>query len=235
LTLCQLAAATSRDRFEAAARSVRDVLSQRWILTEQTYERQNAKRLYYVSMEFLIGRTLANNISNLLLEPLAQQLLEEKGIDRTELLEQEPDAGLGNGGWAGWPPALWNPPPHCSCPQWDTDFDTSTAYLSNPSAMGGSRKQPDNCFVCRPLGVARPDEKVEVPLNCSFELSSGSLRAIPGRPSTLVGIPYDRPVVGYGGSNITRFVSGPRTHQIISISKIQPRRFCGGPGAEHLC
>src|SRR5690348_8160011 len=59
-----LAAASARDRFEAAARSVRDVLSQRWVLTESTYERQNVKRLYYLSMEFLIGRSLANNVAN---------------------------------------------------------------------------------------------------------------------------------------------------------------------------
>src|SRR6476469_1033611 len=54
-----LDSATSRDRFEAVARSVRDILSQRWVLTEKTYDRQNAKRLYYLSMEFLIGRSLA--------------------------------------------------------------------------------------------------------------------------------------------------------------------------------
>src|SRR5271166_5003397 len=65
-----LAAATARDRFEALARSVRDVLSQRWLLTEKTYEQKNPKRLYYLSMEFLIGRSLANNITNLLLAPL---------------------------------------------------------------------------------------------------------------------------------------------------------------------
>ncbi len=62
-------AATPRDRFEAFARSVRDILSQRWVLTEKTYERQNPKRLYYLSMEFLIGRSLANNVTNLLLDP----------------------------------------------------------------------------------------------------------------------------------------------------------------------
>jgi len=68
-----LAAASPRDQFESAARSVRDVLSQRWILTENTYERQNAKRLYYLSMEFLIGRSLANNVTNLLLAPLTKE------------------------------------------------------------------------------------------------------------------------------------------------------------------
>src|SRR6516225_2094389 len=62
-----VASATPRDQFAAVARSVRDVLSQRWVATEKTYERQNAKRLYYLSMEFLIGRSLSNNVTNLLL------------------------------------------------------------------------------------------------------------------------------------------------------------------------
>src|SRR5258707_8559098 len=60
------ASAGPRDRFEAVARSVRDVLSQRWVLTDETYQRENPKRIYYLSMEFLIGRSLANNIINLL-------------------------------------------------------------------------------------------------------------------------------------------------------------------------
>ena len=91
-------AAGPRERFEAIARSVRDVLSQRWILTEDTYERKNPKRVYYLSMEFLIGRSLANNITNLLLDPLARQVVNQKNLDWLGLLEQEPDAGLGNGG-----------------------------------------------------------------------------------------------------------------------------------------
>jgi len=63
------AAAGPRERFEAVAHSVRDVLSQRWARTVQTYERKNPKRIYYLSMEFLIGRSRANNVMNLLLDP----------------------------------------------------------------------------------------------------------------------------------------------------------------------
>jgi starch phosphorylase len=62
-------AATPRDKFEAIARSIRDVLCKRWLKTEQTYQERNAKRIYYLSLEFLMGRALANNITNLMLDP----------------------------------------------------------------------------------------------------------------------------------------------------------------------
>src|SRR5271155_436989 len=91
-------AASARERFEAFSRSVRDILAQRWVQTKNTYERENAKRIYYLSMEFLIGRSLANNVTNLLLDPLVQQAVQVNHLDYLELIEQEPDAGLGNGG-----------------------------------------------------------------------------------------------------------------------------------------
>ena len=68
-----LAAVHNRERYEAFARSFRDVLSQRWVLTEKTYESQNPKRVYYLSMEFLLGRSSANNVTNLLLQPIVVQ------------------------------------------------------------------------------------------------------------------------------------------------------------------
>jgi starch phosphorylase len=85
----------ARERF---ARSIRDILAQRWVLTEKTYESENPKRIYYLSVEFLLGRSLANNVTNLLLDPLVTQAAKQKNVDFLSLLEQEPDAGLGNGG-----------------------------------------------------------------------------------------------------------------------------------------
>src|SRR4029453_11591099 len=68
-------AVTPREQVEAVAHSVRDILAQRWVLTEKTYDRENPKQIYYLSMEFLIGRSLANNVANLLLERLARKLI----------------------------------------------------------------------------------------------------------------------------------------------------------------
>src|SRR5262252_5982142 len=86
------AAATARDRYEAFARSARDVLSQRWVRTEQTYDRANPKRIYYLSMEFLIGRSLANNVTNLLLGPVVDDVARRTSLDWLGVLEEEPDA-----------------------------------------------------------------------------------------------------------------------------------------------
>src|SRR5688572_28104962 len=86
--------ATFRDKFEAVAHSIRDVLSQRWLKTEQTYRERNPKRVYYLSLEFLMGRALANNITNLMLDPFFGQFCKSHKLDPLEIIEQEPDAGL---------------------------------------------------------------------------------------------------------------------------------------------
>src|SRR4029450_10532767 len=83
-----VAAATPRVKFEAVARSVRDLLSPPWITTEQTSHARNAKRIYYLSLEFLMGRSLANNITNLLLDPNWSQLCKKHRIDPLEIIEQ---------------------------------------------------------------------------------------------------------------------------------------------------
>jgi starch phosphorylase len=79
-----------RKRFEAVARSVRDILSQRWLLPEKTYQRQNPKRVSYLSMEFLLGRCLANNITNLLLTALAKEAAGQREIDWRECSKESP-------------------------------------------------------------------------------------------------------------------------------------------------
>jgi starch phosphorylase len=196
-------AATPRDRFEAFARSVRDILAQRWVLTEKTYELKNPKRLYYLSMEFLIGRSLANNISNLLLVEAARDAIQHKHLDWIDLLEQEPDAALGNGGLGRLAACFIESAATLHLPAMGYGLRYDYGLFKQGIRDGWQYEQPDNWLRAQdPWEVMRRNEKVEVRLNCSFEISGGSLRAIPGRPSRLIGIPFDRPAVGYGGTTI---------------------------------
>ena len=198
-----LTAAGARERFEAVARSVRDVLSQRWIRTEETYERQNAKRIYYLSMEFLIGRSLANNVTNLLLDPAVRDLAARKHVDWLGLLEQEPDAGLGNGGLGRLAACFLDSMATLQLPAMGYGLRYEYGIFKQSMRNGWQQEEPDNWLRrADPWEVARPQETVEFPIGCGFELRGGSLRVVRDQPSTLIGVPYDRPVVGYGGKTV---------------------------------
>ena len=198
-----LKAAGLRERFEAIARSVRDVLSQRWLHTEETYEREDPKRIYYLSIEYLIGRSLANNITNLLLDPVTKQVVRRKDLDWLGILEQEPDAGLGNGGLGRLAACFLNSMATMQLPAMGYGLRYEYGMFRQSIRDGWQQEQPDN-WLRRPdpWEVARPNEQVEIKLNCSFELHDGMLQAVMGRPSVLIGLPFDRPVVGYGGKTI---------------------------------
>jgi len=198
-----VAAATPRDRFEAVARSIRDVLSQRWIKTEQTYQARNAKRVYYLSLEFLMGRSLANNITNLLLDPVWRELCRKHTLDPLEIFEQEPDAGLGNGGLGRLAACFLDSMATPGIPGMGSGLRYEYGIFRQTVRDGWQHEQPDH-WLARPdpWEVARADEAVEVRLACSFDIHAGALRIVQGRPTTLIGIPYDRPVVGYGGRTV---------------------------------
>src|SRR5579863_5701298 len=195
--------ASARERFEALAHSVRDILAQRWVLTKNTYERQNAKRIYYLSMEFLIGRSLANNITNLLLDPLLPDAAKEHGIDWLELIEEEPDAGLGNGGLGRLAACFLDSMATMQLPGTGYGLRYEYGMFKQSIEDGWQKENPDNWLrYGDPWEIARLHENVEIGLNVSFKLQAGNFQVIPDRPSSLIGIPFDRPVVGYGGKTI---------------------------------
>jgi len=191
-----------REQYEALAHSVRDVLSQRWVRTDQTYEREDPKRAYYLSMEFLTGRSLANNIVNLGLAPHLGMLGQYR-IDWLGMIEQEPDAGLGNGGLGRLAACFLDSMATMQLPAMGYGLRYEYGMFRQSIQDGWQREQPD-IWLRRPdpWEVARVDERVEIELSFSVEARGGTLEVVRGRPSTWFGIPFDRPVVGYGGKTI---------------------------------
>jgi starch phosphorylase len=196
-------AAGPRDQFEAVAGAIRDVLAQRWVKTEQKYDRANPKQVYYLSMEFLIGRSLANNIENLLLSPLAEVVEKEKGLRLSELLEQEPDAGLGNGGLGRLAACFIDSLATLQIPAIGYGLRYDYGIFRQDLRDGYQVEQPDH-WLARPdpWEVARPWQTVTVPLGSSFEVHGGQIAVHRGQPTALLGVPFDRPVVGYGGHTV---------------------------------
>src|SRR5580698_8123245 len=196
-------AASARERFEAFSRSVRDLMADRWVRTKSTYEEENAKRIYYLSMEFLIGRSLANNVTNLLLDPLVRQAVQDKSIDWLEMVEQERDAGLGNGGLGRLAACFLDSMATMQLPATGYGLRYEYGMFKQSIVNGWQKENADNWLrETDPWEIARPNEKVEVKLNCSIQVRGGQFEVIPDKPSTLIGIPFDRPVVGYGGKTI---------------------------------
>jgi starch phosphorylase len=198
-----LASATPRERFEAFALSVREVLAKRWVETASTYARENPKRVYYLSMEFLIGKSLANNVTNLLLDPDVHRAVKEINLDWLATLEQEPDAGLGNGGLGRLAACFLDSMATMQIPAMGYGLRYEYGMFKQVIRDGWQVEYPDNWLARHdPWEIRRVRDQVEIRLNCSFEVREGTLRAIAGKPSSLIGVPYDRPIVGYGGNTI---------------------------------
>jgi glycogen phosphorylase len=196
--------ASARQRFEGVARVLRDLLTQRWLLTEQTHEEAKAKRVYYLSMEFLLGRTLIHNIINLGVEQFVRDdLRSDPRQNWTEVIDTEPDAGLGNGGLGRLAACFMDSLASLAIPAMGYGLRYEYGIFRQGIQNGYQVEHPDHWLTHPdPWEVARPREIVHVPLACSFGLENGRLRAFPHAPTHLLGMPYDRPVVGYGGRTI---------------------------------
>ncbi len=196
-------AATLRQRYEAIASALRDLLSQRWLLTTRTYDRENPKQVYYLSMEFLLGRSLTNNLTNLLVEPIVQEIIQREGLDLLQLAQEEPDAGLGNGGLGRLAACFIDSLATMQIPAIGYGLRYHYGMFRQQIQNGYQIEQPDPWLRQHdPWEVGRPEEPVPVKFNASIRLENGTERVFSDQPMILLGTPFDRPVVGYGGNTI---------------------------------
>ncbi len=197
--------ATNRDRYYALALAVRDRLVERWIATQQTHHRQKVKRIYYLSLEFLMGRLLGNNVINLQMEDECQAAMAEVGLDWEALRDYEVDAGLGNGGLGRLAACFLDSMSTLELPAVGYGLRYDFGIFNQRIVNGYQVEQPDEWLkLGYPWEIAHPEFSFEVQFEGRVETRPGPTRQHWHWVDTrcVVGMPYDLPIVGYGSGTV---------------------------------
>jgi glycogen phosphorylase len=197
--------ATDRDRYYALALTVRDRLIDRWIATQQAHHKNNVKRIYYLSLEFLMGRLLGNNVINLQMEEVCRTAMSQEGLSWETLLEFEVDAGLGNGGLGRLAACFLESMATLNLPAIGYGLLYDFGIFKQRIVNGYQIEEADEWLkLGYPWGITHPEFSFEVQFEGRVETRSGPRELewhwLDAR--TVMGIPYDLPVVGYGGSTV---------------------------------
>ena len=192
--------ATPRDQYTAFANAVRDRIVERWINTQAEYHKQNTKRVYYLSLEFLIGRLLGNNVINLKADQLCQDALKDYGIDWNSLRDYESDAGLGNGGLGRLAACYLDSMSTLDLAGMGYGLRYDYGIFRQKIVNGNQVEEPDHWLKDGyPWEMARPEYAQIV--NFGGHVECATLRGrqywrwVPAE--TVEGLPYDLPIVGY--------------------------------------
>ncbi len=195
-----------RDLFLATAFSMRDRMTEKILQTEGRYRKAKAKRIYYLSLEFLIGRLLSNTLHNLGMFDTFQELLADARIDIEEVEEQENDPGLGNGGLGRLAACYLDSMASLHIPGFGYGIHYEYGLFKQEIDNGFQREKPDNWLAdFNPWEVKRTDEKCIVPIYGRiehFQDRAGEYNPMWLDWKMIVGIPFDIPVVGYGGKTV---------------------------------
>jgi starch phosphorylase len=197
--------ATDRDVYFSAAFAVRDRLAEKWASTQARYHRQDAKRVYYLSLEFLIGRTLGNALINLGLEDATAEALEELGYDLEELETLEPDAGLGNGGLGRLAACYLDSMATLAIPAYGYGIRYEHGIFRQDLVDGRQVERPDNWLRDEnPWEIARPDRTYRVKFygRVNGRVEGGRVHYEWVDSSDVLAMAYDVPVPGYCNNTV---------------------------------
>src|SRR3989449_1191838 len=198
--------ATELDRYMSLALTVRDRLIERWISTQQRYYKKDAKRVYYLSAEFLMGRALANNLINLGLYDTARDAVKMLNLDLGDVLEQEVDAGLGNGGLGRLAACYLDSMATLDIPGYGYGIRYEFGMFDQDIKDGWQVEKPEEWLrLGNPWEISRPEYGVPVRFGGHVEEHTddhGRLRVRWIGGEQVVGMPYDTPIAGYGCNSV---------------------------------
>jgi starch phosphorylase len=193
--------ATQTDYYTALARTVRDQLVSQWIKTSKRYKQLNVKRVYYMSLEYYMGRTLQNTVINLGMDESVGQMLHELGMDLEELKEEELDAGLGNGGLGRLAACFLDSMATLGLPAMGYGIRYEFGIFKQKIVDKAQVETPDT-WLCNgnPWEIMRPEYAVPVNFYGRTEMRDGRWCWVD--TATVIAMPYDTPIPGYMNNTV---------------------------------
>ena len=197
---------TSNEIYQTVAATAKQDISENWIRTNKTYSERQEKQIYYFSIEFLMGRLLKSNLINLGLEEAVKEVLADFKLDLSKTIEEEPDAGLGNGGLGRLAACFIDSMAAHNLPGHGCSIRYQYGLFEQKIIDGNQVEIPDNWLK---NGFAweyrKPDKAIDVKFNGNAymkKMDDGSLKLVYENPMTVMAVPYDVPIVGYHNKTV---------------------------------
>lgn len=197
--------ATKEQLYQAVSYAVKDDIIDRWIATHKEFEKRNSKIVYYLSMEFLMGRALGNNMINLTYYEEVKKALEELGLDLNELEDMEPDPALGNGGLGRLAACFLDSLATLNYPAYGCGIRYRYGMFAQAIENGYQIEKPDDWLKDGyPFELCRNEYKQTVKFGgyVTVKTIDGRHHFVQEGYQSIVAIPYDLPIVGYGNNMV---------------------------------
>jgi starch phosphorylase len=195
--------ATKEQMYQAVAYAVKDVIIDEWIATHKEYEKQDVKTLYYLSMEFLMGRALGNSIISFMAQPDVKEVLEELGFDLNAIEDQEPDPALGNGGLGRLAACFLDSLATLGYPAYGCGIRYRYGMFKQKIENGYQVEIPDDWLKNGyPFEIRRAEYATEVKFGGYVKVvrENGKERFVQDGYQSVLAVPYDMPIIGYGNN-----------------------------------
>lgn len=201
-----LEAASAEEVYQAAVFAVRDVITDKWMKTHDEYYEKDVKVVYYLSMEFLMGRFFGNSLIDLEMYDEVKEVLEELGIDYNMVEDAEPDPGLGNGGLGRLAACFLDSLSTLQLPAYGCGIRYHYGIFEQKIENGYQVEAPDNWLENGdPWGIKRNEYAVEVKFGGNVRAvpkGNGEYRFVQENYQSVIAVPYDYPVIGYGNNTV---------------------------------
>lgn len=196
--------ASKQQLFQAVSYSVKDLIIDQWMATHREYEEKDVKTVYYLSMEFLMGRALGNNIINMKANKIIKEALDELGIDLNVIEDQEPDPALGNGGLGRLAACFLDSLSTLGYPAYGCGIRYKYGMFEQKIENGYQVEVPDNWLKDgNPFEMKRAEYAVEVKFGGYVRITKddkGREKFVQENYQSVLAVPYDLPIVGYGNN-----------------------------------